>query len=93
MPTKFMLLAGASILMLGLASPAFADPPAPPPGKEKVVVCHEPPGNRPNVQIITVGSPAAAKGHNVDGAADPDRSHLDPEEVDCDGESNGGGGE
>ena len=34
MPTKFLLFAGASILALGLAGPAFAEPPETPPGQE-----------------------------------------------------------
>ena len=92
MPTKFLLFAGASFLALGLAAPAFADPPASPPGQEKVDVCHLPPGNPDNVQFITVGSPAAAKGHNVGGDPRGGANHTDPEEFDGD-ECNEGGGE
>jgi len=77
MPTKFLLFAGASVLALGLAAPAFADPPE----DKKVPVCHVPPGNPEQAHVINVGVAAATKGHNVDGEADPDRKHLDPEGV------------
>jgi hypothetical protein len=75
MLNKTLLLAGAAALALAVAGPAVAQEAA---NGDPVDVCHVPPGNPDQARVITVGHPADTKGHNVDGAADPDRPHLDP---------------